>query len=242
MQNSWKIAVALSLMGGAPARTSAEEAKPMPDWSKITTELRALQEVPSDAPPSYTQRVLQRAGAYALATGYFVGTFERREKIRKSLFGSFTQICNASGGVIRHPGNGGHIDTQTKLTGTELNVQLENRFQTGAGMIICDIDGEAVGAMIAVNQVSPPWSSVTFLDPAVVISDKVADAERNAAYDKRWREYLEWRQNVGEGAMTGCGRILIAKADIVEIADRRTGQARWVERRDLRQPHEGCPY
>jgi hypothetical protein len=96
--------------------------------------------------------------------------------------------------------------------------------------------------MIAGNQVSPPWSSVTLLDPAIVISDKVADAERNAAYDKSWREYLEWRQNVGEGAMTGCGRILTAKADIVEIADRRTGQARWVERRDLRQPHEGCPY
>lgn len=241
MQSVWQrvlfaVSVTLVTIAASPQSDALE-----PDWSGVAAELISFRELPDDIQRSFVHRVVERAGESAIATGYLVGEFERREEIRLRVFREFEAICEASGGTIRHPGEAGYIATKRLLTGRRLNIVLQDRQRNGAGMLICDRDERTLGAMIAAHEVRGR-SSITLLDPAIVIPDKVAEAERRAVFEERSRLRREWQQSVSEGEMTGCGRILTAKPNIVEIADRRTGQARWVERSQLNQPHEGCSW
>ena len=238
MQSIWQ-KVFLAVVGALLLfPDSAQSDNTPPGWSRVAAELTALQELPDDTQRSFVHRVVERAGESAVATGFVVGDFDRREEVRQRIFRQFEAICDASGGESRHPGEAGYIATKRLLTGRRLNIVLEDRQGNGAGMLICDKDEKTLGAMIAAHEVRGR-SSITLLDPAIVISDRVAEAERNAVFEKRRREHRDWQQSVGEGEMTGCGRILTAKPKIVQLADRRTGQARWVERRDLRRSNEG---
>lgn len=233
------ILLAASLLSTAAFAQSGPSADP---WSELASQLAQYQEIPNDARPTYIHRVVGRAGNHAIATGYIEGDYNRREQIQEQLFTRFRQTCSSLGGEIRHQGRPGQIRTRKNLTQEGIFFHLGNRHRDSAGMLICDVDRQAIGAMIAIHQVSPHWSSITLLDPAIVVPDAVVEAEQRAASEARQTEHQAWQQFVGEGDMTGCGRILTAKPQIVEIADRRTGQARWVERSELSQPYEGCRF
>ena len=211
-------------------------------WSEFASDLVQYQEIPADAQRDYVQRVIERAGSHAAATALVVGDFDRRERIQRQVFADFEKVCGSLGGEIRQQGEPGQIRTRTNLTGERVFFHLGDRLHDNAGMLICDENRQAIGAVIAIHQVSPEWSSITLLDPAIVVPDALVEAEQLAASQQRWREHRDWQQSVGEGDMTGCGRILTARPHIVEIADRRTGQARWVERSELNQPSESCRF
>lgn len=218
----------------------AQSDTPTDPWSELASGLVGYREIPSDAQRDYVQSVAERVGSHAIATAFTVGSFDRRERIQHQVFENFQKVCGSLGGQIRHQGQPGQIRTRATLTSERVFFHLGDRQNDSAGMLICDADRQAISAVIAVHQVNPQWSSITLLDPAVVVSDAVVEAEQRAASEQRWRAHQAWQRSVGEGDMTGCGRVLTARPQIVEIADRRTGQARWVERSELNQPSEGC--
>lgn len=218
----------------------AQSDTPRDPWSELASELAGHQEIPSDAQRDYVQSVAESIGSHAIATAFVVGDFDRRERIQRQVFEKFQKVCGSLGGQIRDAGQPGQIRTRATLTSERVFFHLGDRQNDNAGMLICDADRQAISALIAVHQVNPQWSSITLLDPAIVVSEAMVEAEQRAASEQRWREHEAWQRSVGEGEMTGCGRILTARPQIVEIADRITGQTRWVERSELNQPSEGC--
>lgn len=188
--------------------------------------------------------------AATVVRGVKKGTATRSEATKE-----FKKECLSKQGKIASTGSHSHNETVKSMFGERsfANFDESNGFISRLELTICLISDEVPAGMLVASQYL--WSVHTTLvvyRPSAVVSEaeglqiwqrrKDEEAIRMTDIQARYAAWLKWQKNVGEGEMTGCGRILVSKPDIVQIADRRTGDARWIERRDLRQPSEGCPW
>lgn len=164
---------------------------------------------------------------------------------------AFRAECARKGGQTIAPSSAAYTETVRAIFNVYVILEHGDNQGNRRAMELCsDAGGGPMGGVLWARSASPTRTVIIAFGPDAIIGEADAIALREAERLQLVRRIAEtqaeldayrfWQQSASAGEMTGCGRILTARAQVIEIADRRTGQARWVERTELRKPHEGC--